>query len=144
MRVAPRLDPGPRNVKRQHLVSGRVPLPADVLAGIRHFNAGEYFEAHEAWEDHWGHGGVAERELMLGLIKAAVALHHLAHRNEAGFHWQAKEAIPRLRAHHAVWPELRLGHLAEELDSLVSQARFHGSVPAAWERPRIAEPLGDP
>ena len=112
-------------------------MPDDVLAGARLFNAGEYFEAHEAWEDHWGHGSTDERELTLGLIKAAVALHHLAQENEAGFHWQAKEAIPRLRAHHARWPTLKLDDLAEELDSLMAQSRFHGAIPKQWARPRI-------
>ena len=119
-------------------------VPDDVLEGIRRFNAGEYFEAHEAWEDHWGHGIAAERELTLGLIKAAVALHHLGAGNESGFQWQAKEALPRLRAHYAIWPELRLDELAEALDSLVSQTRFHGGIPQSWERPCIPEPLGDP
>ena len=118
-------------------------VPDEVLVGLRHFNAGDYFEAHEAWEDHWGHGPASERELTLGLIKAAVALHHLAAGNEAGFHWQAKEAIPRLRAHHAVWPDLRLDDLAEELDSLCAQARFRGRLPEGWEKPRIPEPEPD-
>lgn len=114
-----------------------VSVPEDVLTGARLFNDGAYFEAHEAWEDHWGHGSIEERELTLGLIKAAVALHHLEQQNEAGFHWQAKEAIPRLRAHHARWPALKLDALAEELDSLIAQSRFQGNIPKQWERPQI-------
>lgn len=111
-------------------------VPDDVRLGVAHFNLGEYFEAHEAWEDHWGHGSREERELTLGLIKAAVALHHLEAGNEAGFLWQAKEAIPRLRAHHDLWPELRLLELADQVESLVAQARFHG-LPETWERPLL-------
>lgn len=111
-------------------------MPDEVLAGIRRFNAQDYFEAHEAWEDHWGKGSREERELTLGLIKAAVALHHLKAGNATGFHWQASEAIPRLRAHHALWPSLRLDELADLLDGYASQARFHGKIPA-WEPPRI-------
>ena len=112
-------------------------VPDEVRLGVAHFNLGEYFEAHEAWEDHWGKGGPQERELMLGLIKAAVALHHLEARNEAGFLWQAKEAVPRLRAHGALWPSLKLEELAEALDSLVAQARFRGAPPEEWERPLL-------
>lgn len=105
--------------------------------GARLFDAGAYFEAHEAWEDHWGHGPHEERELTLGLIKAAVALHHLSQGNAAGFAWQAKEAVPRLRAHAALWPGLRLAEVAEELDSLAAQARFHGRLPEGWTRPTL-------
>jgi predicted metal-dependent hydrolase len=113
------------------------PVPDEVRVGVAHFNLGEYFEAHEAWEDHWGKGPREERELTLGLIKAAVALHHLEARNAAGFFWQAKEAVPRLRAHGALWPDLKLEELAETLESLAAQARFRGEVPAEWERPLL-------
>lgn len=112
-------------------------LPEEVLAGARLFDAEEYFEAHEAWEDHWGKGSREEREATLGLIKAAVACHHLKSGNPAGFAWQAAEAVPRLRAHHAVFPDLRLPELAEELDSLAAQIRFHGKLPEPWVPPRI-------
>jgi len=115
-------------------------IPEGLREGIRRFNAREWFEAHEAWEDHWGSGGAGEREATLGLIKAAVALHHLAAGNEAGFLWQAKEAIPRLRAQAGLWPELALDDLAEALDSLAAQARFAGRLPTAWDAPRLPEP----
>jgi predicted metal-dependent hydrolase len=112
-------------------------IPEGLRAGVARFNAREWFEAHEAWEDHWGAGGPAEREATLGLIKAAVALHHLAAGNEAGFLWQAKEAVPRLRAHAGLWPELGIGALAEALDSLAAQTRFHGRLPEAWDAPTL-------
>lgn len=115
----------------------KMPLPEPILAGIRHFNAGAFFEAHEAWEDHWGKGGPEERAATLGLIKAAVALHHLAAGNAAGFQWQAEKAILALREGEAVWPELALGALAEEMESLASQARFHGGAMTAWTPPRL-------
>lgn len=111
-------------------------LPEEVRAGVRHFNARAYFEAHEAWEDHWGHGPPAERAATLGLIKAAVALHHLEAGNAAGFSWQAGEAIRHLRQNAQVWPELRLPDLAEALESLAAQARFHGPG-ASFELPTL-------
>ena len=112
-------------------------LPEPVRLGIAHFNLGEYFDAHEAWEDHWGHGPLPERELTLALIKAAVALHHLESSNTAGFLWQAKEAIPRLRAHVEVWPELRVDELADTLEGLVTRVRMAGAAPDAWDRPLL-------
>lgn len=116
-------------------------LPADVVEGIRRFNAGEYFEAHEAWEGHWGHGGARERAATLGLIKAAVALHHLKAGNVGGFAWQAQEGIRHLRAQADVWPALKLDALADELESLAAQVRFHGRVQGPWDPPLL--PLED-
>jgi hypothetical protein len=48
---------------------------APLLEGIALFNAGYYWEAHEAWESHWhalGRRG-AEADLVKGLIKLAAA-----------------------------------------------------------------------
>lgn len=112
-------------------------VPDDVRLGAAHFNLGDYFEAHEAWEDHWGKGGKEERELTLGLIKAAVALHHLEAGNLAGFVWQGTEAVPRLREHRDLWPRLHTGELADAIESLLAQARFQQAVPPDWERPLL-------
>ena len=117
-----------------------MPVPPGLEEGIRRFDAEEWFEAHEAWEDHWGFGSPEERDATLGLIKAAVALHHLAARNEAGFAWQAKEAIPRLRAGAPLWPEIDLAGVADALESLVAQARYHGRLPKDWAAPRLRRP----
>ena len=114
-------------------------LPEEIVAGIRHFNAGRFFEAHEAWEDHWGKGSPDERNATLGLIKAAVALHHLESRNPAGFAWQAGEAVKHLQANAHIWPVLDLGGLAEALGSLVAQVRFHGKAPEPFVAPRLPE-----
>ena len=113
-------------------------LPDAVRLGLAHFNLGEYFEAHEAWEDHWGHGPLPERELTLALIKAAVALHHLEASNTAGFLWQAREAVPRLRSNADVWPELGVAELADALEGLATRVRMDGATPSAWERPLLA------
>jgi predicted metal-dependent hydrolase len=51
----------------------------DPLAqGARLFDAGEYFEAHEAWEGHWRLAtDEADRRLLQGLIQVAAAFHKL-------------------------------------------------------------------
>ena len=112
-------------------------LPDAVRLGLAHFNLGEYFDAHEAWENHWGSGPLPERELTLALIKAAVALHHLEATNTTGFLWQAKESIPRLRARADVWPELHADELADILEGLASQVRMTGAAPVEWDRPLL-------
>jgi predicted metal-dependent hydrolase len=54
------------------------------LAGIDHFNRGEYFEAHEVWEDLWHDAPAAERRFEQSLIQAAVALYHWGNGNAGG------------------------------------------------------------
>ena len=54
------------------------------LAGIELFNRGEFFEAHEVWEDVWNDCPSAERRFYQALIQAAVAAHHWGRGNATG------------------------------------------------------------
>ena len=49
-----------------------------------HFDKGEYFEAHEEWEDLWNEARGTRHAYLQGLIQAAVALHHASRQNWAG------------------------------------------------------------
>jgi uncharacterized protein len=54
------------------------------LEGIAHFNRGDYFEAHEVWEELWKDCAGPEASYYKGLIQASVALYHLHRGNIAG------------------------------------------------------------
>ena len=54
------------------------------LQGIAFFNACEFFEAHEVWEDLWKCYTGELRLFYKGLIQAAVALHHFGNGNIRG------------------------------------------------------------
>jgi predicted metal-dependent hydrolase len=54
------------------------------LQGIAYFNACEFFEAHEVWEDLWKNYTGELRLFYKGLIQAAVALHHFGNGNIRG------------------------------------------------------------
>jgi hypothetical protein len=54
------------------------------LAGVLLFNAGDYFEAHEVWEDLWADSHGAEHRFYQGLIQAAVGLCHFHNGNLVG------------------------------------------------------------
>ena len=54
------------------------------LAGILLFNAQDFFEAHELWEDLWSEGHGNERKFFQGLIQAAVGLCHFSNGNHGG------------------------------------------------------------
>jgi uncharacterized protein len=54
------------------------------LRGIAHFNACDFFEAHEVWEELWKEYSGPLRLFYKGLIQAAVALHHFGNGNIRG------------------------------------------------------------
>src|ERR1700722_534094 len=54
------------------------------LAGVLLFNAQDYFEAHEVWEDLWADSHGSERRFYQGLIQAAVGLCHFENGNLGG------------------------------------------------------------
>jgi len=59
-------------------------LPVQYLHGIEMFNAGRFFESHEALEEIWLKSEGAERELLSALIQSAAALHHFQRGNLTG------------------------------------------------------------
>lgn len=60
------------------------PYDPRYLAGVALFNAGDYFEAHEVWEDLWAQSHGAARKFYQGLIQAAVGLCHFHNGNLGG------------------------------------------------------------
>ena len=52
--------------------------------GLAHFNAREFFEAHEVWEEIWLAEDEPERTFLQGLIQIAAAFHHYRRGNSDG------------------------------------------------------------
>ena len=60
------------------------PYDPRYLAGVALFNAGDFFEAHEVWEDLWSESHGTTRRFYQGLIQAAVGLCHFGNGNLGG------------------------------------------------------------
>jgi len=54
------------------------------IRGIRLFNEGRFFEAHEILEDVWRPASSSEKQYLQGLIQLAVAFHHQSTGNSVG------------------------------------------------------------
>lgn len=64
-----------------------------LLEGARLFNEGEYFEAHEVWEEEW-HGTVGmDKDFLQGLIQTAAVYVHLKRGNPEGVVSLASSAL---------------------------------------------------
>ena len=75
------------------------------LAGIAHFNRGDYFEAHEVWEDLWHDTAGPDRRFFQGLIQAAVAVYHAGNGNARG----ARRLFHSGRRYMSAYPPRHLG-----------------------------------
>ncbi|HEX7315111.1 MAG TPA: DUF309 domain-containing protein [Pyrinomonadaceae bacterium] len=52
--------------------------PAEYLAGIDLYNAGEFHAAHDAWEERWRDDcGPREKLFLQAMIQSAVVFHHV-------------------------------------------------------------------
>ena len=92
----------------------------DLLAeGINFFNAGRYFEAHEAWEDLWRVTRGPLRLFYQGLVQAAVGLHHLSHGNLSGGRAQLTKSTAKLAQYPARFCEIDSASLVNGLREIL-------------------------
>jgi predicted metal-dependent hydrolase len=75
------------------------------LAGIVEFNRGDYFEAHEVWEELWHDTAGPDRRFYQGLIQAAVAVYHAVNGNARG----ARRLFHSGRRYMSAYPARHLG-----------------------------------
>ncbi len=67
--------------------------------GAAHYDAGRYFEAHEAWEHLWrAQPPGQEKTWLQGLIQLAVSLEHHRRGNPRGRDGQWAKAVAKLNA----------------------------------------------
>lgn len=59
-------------------------IPDKLHRGISLFNSGDFFQAHEVWEEIWMDETEPEKTFLQGLIQAAAAFHHYERGNLAG------------------------------------------------------------
>jgi uncharacterized protein len=101
-------------------------LDSNVLEGIRLFNAGKYFEAHEALESAWRSERDSIRNLYQGILQVAVCYLHITRHNYSG----AIKMYERSQKWLAPWPEVTLGiHVAQlkkDLDNAIGEIRILG------------------
>jgi predicted metal-dependent hydrolase len=104
--------------------------------GIDLFNAGHFFECHEAWEYVWNRSQGDEKIAIQGLIQAAVAILHLERGNRDG----AESLYAKARAKLDPLPDnFRQVSIAELRESLAEffESALVANVASVRVRPRI-------
>lgn len=87
------------------------PLHPQAAEGLRLFNAGKYFESHEALEAAWNEETGPVRDLYRGILQIAVVYLHITRRNYNG----AVKVYGRSQKWLKEWPAICRGIHVEEL-----------------------------
>jgi hypothetical protein len=105
--------------------------------GIDLFNAGKFFECHEAWEQVWNRSAGEEKFFYQGIIQAAVAILHAQRGNLTGaesLYSKASAKLDHLPPEHM---GLALGELREALKDFIAKATNGEPLPTPPKLRRI-------
>lgn len=101
------------------------------LRGIRLFNSGAYFEAHEVLEDAWRAAPTTEKKFLQGLIQVAVGLHHHSKGNIIGARSLLSRAARNLSGYPKDFGGIQLPELLHSLAQWQHALSESKSVPPA-------------
>ena len=93
--------------------------PREYLEGIRRLNAGEYFEAHEIWEEIWLRSSGDTKLFYQTLIQAAVGMHHYVRGNMRGALGMHKNVMEKLERLPEVFMSLDLVQFKREFEEFL-------------------------
>jgi len=102
---------------------------------VGHFNAGQFWEAHEAWEGAWmpARGG-ADADFFKGLVQVAAGCYHFQRRNRHGASVKWRDGAALLEAYLPTREGLDLGRLVAAVEGL------RGRLDASREWPDLEMP----
>ena len=86
--------------------------------GLNYFKSGDYFEAHESWEDLWSDFYLEDRKFIQGLIQLSVSFVHLERENMNGAKSLLNKSIEKFQLFSGV-------HRNVNLESLVRLSLIH-------------------
>ncbi len=79
--------------------------------GLRQFNRGQFFDAHETWEEIWLAAPEPEKTFLQGIIQVAAAFHHYTRSNHRGTKSLLEAGLEKLER----FPTTHRGLALEEL-----------------------------
>jgi predicted metal-dependent hydrolase len=98
----------------------------ELRRGLDQMRRGEYFEAHESFEDAWRAADPAEKDFFQGLVHVTVAWYQARRGNRPGCERQLEKAQRRLAAfvpeHRGVDVALMLGSVADAQQTVAAGA----------------------
>jgi predicted metal-dependent hydrolase len=102
--------------------------------GLRLYDAGEFFTAHEAWESVWLGSPEPEKTFLQGLIQVTAAFHHLQRNNALGTVLLLQAALRRLDRYPASFGGISVALLCHDIRERLR------SLEAGEPEPRLPSP----
>jgi predicted metal-dependent hydrolase len=96
--------------------------PHQYLDGIKHFNAGDYYQAHEVWEEIWLRSSGQEKLFYQMLIQSAVSLLHHERGNVRGSLSMYSAVMEKLARLPSVFMSLDLADFSQQMKRFFSEA----------------------
>ena len=106
----------------------------DLELGIRLFNQGRFFDAHELLEDVWRGSSQEEKKFFQGLVQIAVAFHHHSTGNVAGMRSVLRRALTNLSAAPNDFAGIDLKSLRRSLSAWLDAADHGRPFPPSMPR----------
>jgi predicted metal-dependent hydrolase len=99
--------------------------------GLQHYDAGEFFAAHESWESLWLLAKEPEKTFLQGLIQVTAAFHHLQRNNPLGTARLLQGALRRLEAYPASFGSISVGLLCNDIRDWLETLEMGAPPPQA-------------
>jgi predicted metal-dependent hydrolase len=123
-------------------------VPGLLQEGADDYNAGRFWEAHEAWEEAWhalrAAGRTEEAEFLQGAILVAAAFENATREKPLGFRRQGAQALRQLRANPGAGDHLGLADEEAWVEAVLaiyleacSAHRFAAWLATDWEAPPL-------
>lgn len=113
------------------LVSPGYPSRMDPLLarGVELFNRGEFFEAHEVWEEAWTPERDPRRLFLQSLIHVTVGAYHAMQGNPVGACRQLRKALRKIPPYLPAYEGVDTARLSEDTHRLLSAIESGAPIP---------------
>ena len=129
------------NAYHAYVASGNKKMKFDwtegpLAEGLRLYDAGEFFTAHEAWESVWLTSPEPEKTFLQGLIQVTAAFHHLQNDNRLGTLLLLQAALRRLDRYPPSFGGIAVKSLCNDIRERLRILET-GALPSELDSPRI-------
>lgn len=97
--------------------------------GLKLYEAGEFFTAHEAWESVWLRSPEPEKTFLQGLIQVTAAFHHVQRSNHLGALLLLQAALGRIERYPADFGGISVSLLCQDIRQQVNILEAGESAP---------------
>lgn len=101
--------------------------------GLKYYKTGNYFEAHEAWEELWSDFYLKDKKFVQGLIQLAVSFVHLRNGNMIGAINLLRKSKEKFQAFSGIHRGINVNFLLQEIENVgASYIKLENSNEFNW------------